>query len=128
LRVTEVLEEADYFNVNKSPSAGRDYSGVEKLGAVFAMAEINIGPKISLMPGYRYEREYSRYTGKYTVETGDLQPLVSIDTTNVRRNSFLLPMHHVRVKPLDWLDVRFAYTQSLTRPDYLQYAPITFVG
>jgi len=31
------------------------------------------------------------------------------------------------VKPLDWMKVRLAYTETLTRPDYRQYAPITYI-
>src|SRR5690606_6469484 len=50
------------------------------------------------------------------------------EVTNVRENSFWLPMVHVQFKPTDWLDIRLARTETLTRPDYIQYAPITTIN
>jgi TonB-dependent receptor len=34
-------------------------------------------------------------------------------------------MFHLKVQPYDWLQLRLAYTETITRPDYIQYAPIT---
>ena len=37
-------------------------------------------------------------------------------------------MVHLKYTPNDWLNIRLAYTESITRPDFSQYAPNTFVG
>ena len=38
-----------------------------------------------------------------------------------------MPQIHLRVKPIQWLDVRLAYTQTLSRPDYNLIAPRTII-
>jgi TonB-dependent receptor len=47
---------------------------------------------------------------------------------NERKNEFWLPMVHLIVHPADWLKIRLARTETLTRPDYIQYAPITSIN
>lgn len=124
--VTMTLEE--FWLENQSASRRLDYEGEERLRAGYVMAEFNLGQRVTFMPGIRWEHEESDYTGQFVREVGNGQTPVAIDTTNVRENTFALPMVHLRVKPTSWLDVRLAYTQTLTRPDYFQYAPITFVN
>ena len=47
--------------------------------------------------------------------------------TNIRQSEFWLPMVHLIVSPNDWLKIRLARTETLTKPDYIQYAPITTI-
>ena len=113
-------------------SLGRDYTGKEQYQAGYIMAELNIGPRITIIPGVRWESDYSRYNGQRFREIitnnvsgppADLTPV-----TNIRENSFWLPMVHLRYEPTDWLTLRFARTETLTRPDYIQYAPVTSIN
>lgn len=118
---TRALQDVDYFETTPPNQRGNDYDGIERIGAGYAMAEMNIGNMITFMPGVRYEEEYSRYTA-YAYRDMGLNTVMN-DTTASRSSSFILPMIHLQLKPLDWLSLRLAYTESLTRPDYNQYSP-----
>ena len=130
LAFTNAIQQCpDIYRDYSLTSLGRDYTGKERYQAGYIMAELNIGPKITLIPGVRWEGDYSRYNGQRYREVftnnvsgppADLTPI-----TNVRENSFWLPMVHLRYEPTDWLSLRLARTETLTRPDYIQYAPIT---
>ena len=50
------------------------------------------------------------------------------DANRERENEFFLPMVHLRVEPVDWMKIRLARTETLTRPDYIHYAPITRIN
>jgi TonB-dependent receptor len=45
------------------------------------------------------------------------------DTTAVNENEFVLPMVQIKYTPFDWMDFRYAYTQTLSRPDYHSLSP-----
>ncbi len=113
-------------------SLGRDYDGVERYQAGYAMAEINLGRKVTFIPGIRWEGDYSRYNGQRYRETApnNVQgpPAELQEIQNIRENDFWLPMLHLQIKPTDWLQVRLARTETLTRPDFIQYAPITTIN
>ncbi len=113
-------------------SRGRDYEGEERYEAGYVMAELNLGSKLTLIPGIRWESDYSRYQGQRyrEVVVGNVQQEpADLDTLiNVRENAFWLPMVQLQYEPTSWLQVRLARTETLTRPDYIQYAPITTIN
>jgi TonB-dependent receptor len=111
---------------------GRDYDGIEHYQAGYLMAECNIGEYLTVLPGVRWERDYSLYHGQSyrAVTIGGNRQSPPLDLTPLsaeREHDFWLPMVHLTVKPFDWLKIRLARTQTLTRPDYRQYAPITYI-
>ncbi len=128
-RMTQVLNDSGEFRRYSVGSLGNDYEGTERYQAGYIMTEFNLGKHITLLPGIRYEKDYSKYRGQRfrEVTLNNIEgPPADLDTLRiVRRNDFWLPMVHLRVQPTDWLKVRLAYTETLTRPDYNQYAPIT---
>ncbi|MEX0686346.1 MAG: TonB-dependent receptor [Balneolales bacterium] len=117
----QAIQDANYFETSPPNMRGSDYDGIESLGAGYIMSEVNIGSKITFMPGVRYEQEYSRYNA-YAYRNMGLQTVLN-DTSASRGSSFILPMIHLQLKPLEWLSLRLAYTESLTRPNYNQYSP-----
>ncbi|MCG3119661.1 MAG: Vitamin B12 transporter BtuB [bacterium] len=131
-RLTDALMGTTQFLQYAVGSKGRDYDGIEHYYAGYIMGEFNFGRFISLLPGVRYEKDYSKYQGQRyrEVVTNNIQadPTDLVSITNERRNEFWLPMVHLRVQPADWLKVRLARTETLTRPDYIQYAPITSIN
>jgi TonB-dependent receptor len=133
-QMTAILDAVDgagiYMLLNGTGSLGRDYNGYERFLGYYAMAEFKIGKYVTIMPGYRIEEEFSRYTAKFVrgAENAVNQYPPNFDTTAVRRATWVLPMHHLRIKPTEWLDLRLAYTETLTRPDYMMYAPITYLN
>lgn len=114
-------------------SIGNDYDGIERYQAGYIMAELNIGPYVTVIPGVRYDADYSKYHGQSFREVitngnnqqapGDLQI-----NENERKNSFWLPMLHLKVQPAEWLIIRLAGTETVTRPDFRMYAPITHIN
>jgi TonB-dependent receptor len=114
-------------------SFGNDYDGIEHYQSAYIMGEINLGPQITLTPGVRYDADYTKYHGqsfREVVSNGNLQQLpgdIQMNE-NERRNSFWLPMVHLKLQPVDWLIVRLASTQTVTRPDYNMYAPISHIN
>lgn len=130
--LTEAVRESGEFKNMAIGSRGRDYDGIERYQAGYIMAEFNLGKHITLLPGIRWEGDYSKYHGqRYREVTKDniqLEPTDLDSLTNVREHSFWLPMVHLRVQPTDWLKIRLARTETLTRPDFIQYAPITRIN
>ncbi|MBI9072985.1 MAG: TonB-dependent receptor [Melioribacteraceae bacterium] len=107
------------------PSSIRDdYRGTEDYSAAYIMAEINIGKDLMILPGVRYENNIT----EYTASRGDdaIRGEVGYnyrDTTTTRNNSFWLPSVHVKYDATSWLNFRFAYTNTLTRPNYNRITP-----
>ncbi|MEM1127891.1 MAG: TonB-dependent receptor [Bacteroidota bacterium] len=104
-----------------------DYEGVETISAGYIMAEINLTPRIMLLPGVRYEHTRTRYSS-FALGDGGFDDegifIGEIDRISSKRTyDDWLPMVHLRVKPLSWFDVRLAYTQTLARPDYFNIVP-----
>ena len=110
------------------------YTAKEDIYAGYIMTEINIGKYIMILPGVRYEQTKNNYQSTYgnpfdnedgggNINVGGLT-----DTTGGQDYKEFLPMIHFRVKPLDWFDVRLAYTKTLSRPDYYNLVPFREVG
>ncbi|MBI5470997.1 MAG: TonB-dependent receptor [Ignavibacteriae bacterium] len=100
-----------------------DYKYIEKYYAGYAMAELGLGPDLRVVGGARYEQVRSLYD---TYNLRDGRNLLSQEVYPVQvhpENHFWLPMVQAKYNIFDWLDVRYAYTQTLARPDYHQLSP-----
>lgn len=113
-------------------SLADDYNGSEDYSAGYIMTEMRIGQKIEFNPGLRFEHNSTSYTGIRGDATGNADPerqwTAFHDTTISREDDFWLPMIHLRLKPTDWFDVRMAYTESISRPDYRAIIPAFLIG
>jgi TonB-dependent receptor len=128
--VTDALNENNML-IHTEGSVNQDYEGTEEYMAYYAMAEVSYGELITVIPGFRVEQDETEYSAKFVsfsspTAAGELPN--STDTTASRSLDHLLPMVHVKVNPTDWMDVRFAYTETISRPDFSQFAPNTFIG
>ena len=105
------------------------YTAKEDIYAGYIMTEINIGKYIMILPGVRYEQTKNNYKSTFgnPFESEDGGENVNIggltDTTGGQDYKEFLPMIHFRVKPVDWFDLRLAYTKTLSRPDYYNLVP-----
>jgi TonB-dependent receptor len=106
-----------------------DYSASEDVNSVYFMTEMNWNHIVTIMPGLRYERTMTDYnTNVINPNTTHLILKTALnDTTGSRHYGNFLPMIHLRIKPLDWMDIRFAFTKSLARPSYLNIIPYEIV-
>ncbi len=103
-----------------------DYSGEEAYTASYLMADVDIGPKLNVVTGARWERNktaYSSWQGwldvipSYTFAGYDF-------VTHERNNAHILPALFVRYRPFPWLETRFARTHTLARPNYSDFLPL----
>lgn len=114
------------YHANEVGSLFNDYYGNEKKSAAYIMATVNIGNEITIVPGVRYQD----LSTTYTAARGEVVPGVFEvgDTTISQTHNFFLPMLHIKYKVLDWLQLHFAYTNTLNYPDYSTITPRYFIG
>lgn len=130
-QVNQIAQNGEFTSFSRQGSLGNDYVGNEEFTSFYMMSEVEIGRYLTIMPGFRYEHESTDYTAKYS---GGLEPPAGTaledisfsDTTATRTNDFLLPNIHMQIKPTDWINLRLAYTHTISRPDFRQFAPITY--
>ncbi len=109
------------YRANDLASKVNNYNGTEDKSAVYGMLTLNYGNFLTLLPGVRYQNLTGTYTGgrvDQTIPGGKYS-----DTTVTETHGYLLPMVHLIYKPLDWLQVHFAYTNTLNYPDFTTITP-----
>ena len=128
--VYDVLNNTGHMWNDYPASLKDDYSGYEDYSAGYALAKFDIGKNFTIIPGIRYERNFTSYTANQGDETVYLsrEGYYHTDTTMTRKNEFFLPNLHIQYHPVDWLYVKFAYTNTLTRPSYAQLSPKYNIG
>ena len=115
------------YQLNVLGTTINDYDGTEDKGAAYAMVTLNIGDQISILPGVRYQN----LTTTYSAARGMIVPgnkLQGGDTTVTQAHGYWLPMVHLRYKPSEWLQLHFAYTNTLNYPDYSSITPRYLIG
>lgn len=126
LPYAKVTSSLEGYRRNNLASFVNDYSGDEKKSAAYVMFTLNVGDEITILPGARYQN----LTTTYTAMRGRIVPagIQGGDTTVTQAHGFWLPMLHLRYKPFDWLQLHFAYTNTLNYPDHRTITPRYFVG
>ena len=99
-----------------------DYEYNENYYAAYAMSKINF-LNFTVIGGLRYEKVKSDYFAYNARDQRNPQAQKMYDTTSVNENEFVLPMAQIKYSPFEWMDVRYAYTQTLARPDYQSLSP-----
>jgi TonB-dependent receptor len=105
----------------------QSYTASERVLAAYAMAELFLGPKLTIVPGVRFESTKVDYVGNEVLfdDGGDYastRPVTGGDTYG-----FALPGLHLRYAVNDRLNVRAAYTRTLARPNYFDLVPYQIV-
>jgi len=109
-----------------------DYDIVERVSAAYVMTELNVGNRLMILPGVRYEYENSDYqaiisdfaTPYADDDEGWEQHEELLDEVTANRQvGMWFPMVQMRYRMLDWMDVRAARTQSTSRPNFNQLTP-----
>ncbi len=104
-----------------------DYVNIEERMAGYAMAEINVGEKLMLLPGIRYEKMQTTYDAKYILEDPFATSGVALgypkDVSAKRSNVHFFPSINMKFDVTDWFDIRGAYYASASRPDYRLLSP-----
>ncbi|MDZ7723900.1 MAG: TonB-dependent receptor [candidate division KSB1 bacterium] len=103
-----------------------DFSGSETFSAGYFMGNFNIGPRLTLIGGLRYEHYNMDYNANFVYCTHSVYGDGAIfDTLNTvdRNDEDIFPNFHIRYKVTDWSDIRLAYTEGISRPDYRAIMP-----
>lgn len=115
-------------SVHEEGSVRYDFNGAEIFSAGYLMGSFNIGPRMSLIAGGRYEHYNMDYdaTNFYTTHPVDGNGNL-LDTLNTvdRNDDNFFPNAQLRYKFTDWFDLRLAYSQAISRPDYQAILPNT---
>jgi TonB-dependent receptor len=115
------------YQPNHLGSTINDYDGTEDKSAGYAMMTFSIGDQLSIVPGARYQNLTTTYSAlRGTIVPGNL--IQGVDTTVTQVHGYWLPMLHVRYTPLEWLQLHFAYTNTLNYPDYSAISPRYLIG
>jgi TonB-dependent receptor len=101
--------------------------------AGYFMGEIDMGDIISFIPGFRYEKVQDDLGGWFILPTtassqASQRIKPGYSTYAVQNNNYLLPMIHLKIKPLSWFQSLLSFTQSLHRPDFGQLVPYIYVN
>jgi TonB-dependent receptor len=103
-----------------------DYWGFETHLAGYIMGEINLGRRLTIIPGVRYEQVHNEYSAP-KVEYRSMTYWFVLDTlTKPADHVNWLPHLHLRFRATDWWDIRFSYNNTLTRPDYNYAVPSVY--
>jgi TonB-dependent receptor len=105
-----------------------NYYGHENRTGLYVMATVNIGADIIVIPGIRYQALATSYSAPriYNPNFNYDYPVAypHQDTTINQYHGYWLPDVSVRYKPMSWFDVRLAYTNTLSYPDFDQITPL----
>ena len=91
------------------------------------MADANIGEKLNIVTGLRNEKNetiYQSYHGMRSLVSGWSTAGSDTISYHTRKNSFMLPSLFIKYSPTDWISLRYAKTNTLTRPDYSAIIPL----
>ncbi len=107
-----------------------DYEATERLSAGYIMAEMDIGSRLMVLPGIRYEYEHSEYTAKMATFQNKPEDITERqfdedfpDTLATRNKGMWFPMIQARYRLTDWFDIRAARTVTTSRPSFGHLSP-----
>jgi hypothetical protein len=107
---------AERLTLEPNNSGGR-YSARDRVSAGYALAEIPVGSRIRIVGGARFERWHLDM---------DAEPVSSGVVKIARTDDDVLPSLAVNVKLTDRQSVRLSASQTLSRPEYRELAPISY--
>ncbi|MEL7533746.1 MAG: TonB-dependent receptor, partial [Bacteroidota bacterium] len=117
--------QVDILNNNRYALVN-NYQVAESITAGYAMIKIKYQDKLTIIPGFRYEYSDNAYSAGFSTVNGRYGVNGEFtDTTTYQQYGEFLPHLHIKYKPLDWLDIRLSYSQTLARPDFLYVTPRT---
>ena len=121
------------YQEDPKESLEKDYNYTRDFTAFYLMTTLNIGKYITFFPGIRYEKYNYDYTAYNVYVTGRAQypgdqtyytyNKVTWDSTKAET---WFPQIQLKIKPVDWFDIRLASTKSIIYPDYRAVSPYLY--
>ena len=116
-------------SIHRAGSARNDFNGAEIFSSAYLMGTLNIGSKLTILGGGRFEHYNMDYKATMFYVTHSVDGVGNImDTLNTvdRNDDNFFPNAQVRYKFTDWADLRVAYSKAISRPDYNAILPNTY--
>jgi TonB-dependent receptor len=124
LNIAKEYGNYDAYAHDIGASTINNYSGDEQKNAEYLMATVDVGPDITILPGLRYQVLNTNYTAPHGIETSNSKIAFDYtDTTVDESHGYWLPMVHFKYRPLSWMQVQLAYTNTINYPDYSTITP-----
>ncbi|HPT21686.1 MAG TPA: TonB-dependent receptor [Bacteroidales bacterium] len=102
----------------------QNYDSRETVTAAYAMFKLNYGDLISFVPGIRYEYSHNIYHCFYSTINGDFgQNGYAVPDSSSQNYHEWLPSAHLKIKPVEWMDIRLSVAKTLSRPNYMWVIP-----
>lgn len=106
---------------SRTESFGEDFTANEKIYATYGMLSQDIG-KLRIIAGARFERTNIEYEGRQILL--DRNRFIGIDTlTDERSHSFFLPQIQLKYALNQKVNIRAAWTNSYSRPNFEDVLP-----
>jgi TonB-dependent receptor len=106
-----------------------DFNGAESFSSGYLMGTFDIGSRLSIIGGARFEHYNMKYKANFDYVThsvyGDAKLYDTLNTVD-RNDDNVFPNAQIRYKFTDWADVRIAYSKGISRPDYRAIVPSTY--
>ena len=119
------IDEYVMHHIHQTNSQVYDYEGLEKYNASYFMADIDFGRSLNVVVGSRNEINETTYRSNSLLDHALPHWIYVGDSTkHKRKNSYNLPALFLNFKPNDWLSIRYAQTNTLTRPSYTDIIPL----
>jgi TonB-dependent receptor len=120
------IDEYVMHHIHQTDSQIYDYSGEENYRASYFMTDIDFGSMINVVAGGRKEINKTEYFSNSSLDHALPHWIyVGDSVSHERKNSYYLPALFLKYKPTPWLSIRYAQTNTLTRPDYVSIIPLT---
>ncbi len=120
-------EIASAYSPDTYANGANNYTGDEYRSAGYVMATLRVGPRLTIIPGVRYQALDTRYTAaRYydaSAQNPYPNPLPHTDTTISEYHGYWLPDVIANYRPLSWLRIRASYTNTLSYPDFSMIVP-----
>ncbi|MGH7599965.1 MAG: TonB-dependent receptor, partial [bacterium] len=125
------FRDSTQYVINEAWAGNNDYDITENLRAGYVMAKLNYKQLLTFVPGIRYEAVDNDYLAYTLITTYSGPPPVPrkgadffvYDTTAKVTYHDWMPMMHLKIKPMNWFDLRLSLTKSIARPDFNDVAP-----
>ncbi len=99
------------------------YNATELITAGYLMAEIKLGTRVTLIPGFRYENTALDFTGFSGLQRNNDWRISGSDTSATNSIGEFLPMVHLKYEFVDGFSLRLAATKTLSRPNFTNLLP-----
>lgn len=104
-----------------------DFVAKEKISAGYVMAELMLGERFMLLPGFRFEHTNTDYRASQILfnDDGDFDGLTPVIGRN--NYNFFMPALHARYQVGKDTNLRAAITRTMSRPNFVDVVPFQLI-